>query len=168
MQGLTSANPSAPSTLSEPASLLLELLSSGDDPLITFRDTVTAPADAIVVLVPPARATKGSVTPPTSDDRDALTAQIAVLKAAQARCEGAVLADGPRVDGGLTGLVMADSELAGSLTTVSGVDRLSGQVSVPLALGARIAGVNGHYGFGEGENPFPERATLPPVNAAGP
>lgn len=163
VQALTNADPSAPDALTEPASILLELLSSGDDPLVSVRDAVTAPADAVVVLVPAATESDSTATP-AANDTDVLTAELAVLVAAQARAEGAVLADLGRVEGGLTDLVIADAELAGTLTTVSGVDRLSGQVSVPLALGARIAGTTGHFGFGEDETPVPERASLAPVD----
>jgi len=162
-QGLTTADPAAPDKLAEPASLLLQLLSSGDDALVTFRDEITAPADAVIVLVPPVRATNDSATPASAADADVATAQIAILRAAQARSTGAVLADGPRVDGGLTSRIVDDPDLSGALTTVSGVDRLTGQVSVPLALGARIGGTNGHYGSGDGETAMPTRVTLPAV-----
>jgi hypothetical protein len=38
------------------------------------------------------------------------------------------------------------------------------QLSVPLALNARIGGVTGHSGFGNGETAMPGRVTLPLVD----
>lgn len=163
-QGLTRFDPASPDALAEPASILLDLLSSGDNPLITLAEPVAAPADAIVVVAPRVAAAESSATAAPKVDKDTTAAHVAILRAAQDRSEGAVLADGPRVDGNLTSVILADAGLAGSLTTVSSTETASGQVSVALALNARIGGVNGHYGFGEGEVTIPVRMTLQPVD----
>lgn len=163
-QGLTRFDPASPDALAEPASILLDLLSSGDNPLITLAEPVAAPADAIVVVAPRVVAAESSATPAPKLDKDTSAARVAILRAAQDRSEGAVLADGPRVDGDLTSVILADAGLAGSLTTVSGTDTVAGQVSIALALNARIGGVNGHYGFGEGEVTIPVRTTLQAVD----
>ncbi|MDM8085961.1 copper transporter [Cellulomonas cellasea] len=162
VQALTGANPQAPNEFSEPASVILELLSVDEKPLLTGADSVTAPADAIVVLTP-----QGTDDEDAVDDAEAsavASAQLAVLTAAQDGSEGAVLADAGTSTTSLTSLVLADDTLAEKITTVSGVDEVPGQVSVPLALNARIGGVNGHYGFAEGETTVPTKVTLAPVD----
>lgn len=62
--------------------------------------------------------------------------------------------------------VLADKSLNGAVTTVSGADTITGQVTVPLALAARIAGTNGHYGFGSGLSPMPARTAVPTAAGA--
>ncbi len=161
VQALTGADPQAPDQFSEPASVLLQLLSVGDKPLVTGADSVSAPADAIVVLTPQA---------PEDEDVDddtaaaVATAQLAVVTAAQDGSEGAVLADSGTSSTSLAGRVIADDALSGKITTVAGTDLIAGQVSVPLALNARIGGLNGHYGFAEGETIVPTRVALAPVD----
>ncbi|MCC2308715.1 copper transporter [Cellulomonas chengniuliangii] len=163
VQALTGADPQAPDQFSEPASVLLQLLSVGDKPLVTGAESVSAPADAIVVLTPRAPEDKDEDV-----DEDAaaaiVTAQLAVVTAAQDGSEGAVLADSGSSSTTLAGRVIADDALSGKITTVAGADLIAGQVSVPLALNARIGGVNGHYGFAEGETIVPTRVALPPVD----
>ncbi|MFI2751806.1 copper transporter [Cellulomonas sp. P22] len=163
VQALTGADPAAPDQFSEPASVLLDLLSTDEKPLVTGADSVTAPADAIVLLAPQTSSDdKGS----TSDDEAAQVraSLLALVSAAQDGSEGAVLADGEDGTDALWRAVLADDELADSITTVSGTDQISGQVTVPLALNARIGGTNGHYGFGEGETVVPTRVELAPVD----
>jgi len=167
VQALVTADPANPDALSNDAVTLLDALSSSenkDNPLVSVSDPVTTPADAIVVLaVPVEPATEGSTPAPKPEDT-AVAAQLAVLTAAQELSAGAVLADGPRLEGSLTEAVLADGDHAAALTTVSGTEVLTGQINVPLALANRIAGTNGHYGFGEGETPLPPAVTLPPVD----
>jgi hypothetical protein len=161
-QGLTGANPAAPDQLSEPAGLVLELLASGDSELITLTEPVTAPADAVVVLAgEPQQPEDGATGEP---DADVVAAHVAVVSAAQARSEGAVLAGPPAVPGDVVSTVIGDSDLAARLSTVTGFGGVTGQVSVPLALNATIGGTVGHYGFGDGLTAVPEPVTLPPVD----
>lgn len=165
VQALVTSDPSNPDVLSDDASVLLELLSSSesDSPLVTVAEQVTVPADAVVVLgVPLQEPVEGATPSPVP--AETITAQLAVLSAAQELSSGAVLADGPRGEGSLTDAVLADEGLASTLTTVSGTGVVTGQVNVPLALAGRIAGTNGHYGFGEDETPLPAAVELPPVD----
>jgi len=163
-QGLTRFDPAKPDALAEPASILLDLLSSGDNPLITVAEPVASAADAIVVVSPGVAAVPSPATPAPQVDKATTAAWVAILRAAQDRSAGAVLADGPRVDGDLTSVILADSALANSLTTVSSTGTIAGQVSLALALNARIGGVNGHYGFSKDEVTMPVRVTLRPVD----
>ncbi|MDQ0374931.1 copper transporter [Cellulomonas humilata] len=165
VQALVTSDPSNPDVLSDDASVLLQLLSSSesDSPLVTVADQVTVPADAIVVLGVPFEQPAEGATPTAVPD-ESFAAQLAVLSAAQELSSGAVLADGPRGEGSLTDAVLADQDLASTLTTVSGTEVVTGQVNVPLALAGRIAGTNGHYGFGENETPLPAAVELPPVD----
>jgi hypothetical protein len=165
VEGLTGADPASPDALTLDASSMLEVLSGGDSPLVTLQDPVETPADAIVVLAPPEAEDTGDASPTAAaDSQELLDARLGVLGAAQKLTEGAVLADGPLVDGSLTKAILADDELASTLTTVSESADVPGQVSVPLALAARIGGVNGHYGFGDGLTVMPEPVTLAPVD----
>lgn len=169
VQGLTGADPASPDALTADAANVLAILSQGDNPMITLADTVVTGADAVVVLGVPTEPVSESATTPSPDadaDADAavVTAQLAVLAAAQNLSEGAVLADGQRGNGALVDAVLADETLAGTLTTVSGADVVTGQVATPLALAARIAGTNGHYGFGDDETPAPPAVELTPVD----
>ena len=161
IQGLTGADPAAPDALSESASLLLQLLADADSKLVAVKDTISAPADAVVVLTGASAKTTSTATAPPAD---VLTAQTAIASVAQARSEGSVVATATAAKGDLVSSILASDALAGRLTTVTGVDDVNGQVSVALALNARIGGNTGHFGFGDGEKPFPQRVTLATVN----
>jgi hypothetical protein len=163
-QGLTGADPAAPDQLSEPAGLILELLSSGESELITIAEPVAAPADAVVVLAADQPQAQDGEEVDADAAADVVAAHVAVVTAAQARSEGAVLAGGTAVPGDAITTVLADSDLAARLSTVTGFAGVTGQLSVPLALNARIGGKVGHYGFGDGLTPVPEPVTLPPVD----
>ena len=166
VQALVTSDPSNPDVLSDDASVLLELLSSSesDSPLVTVADEVGVPADAIVVIGVPIEEQSDDATPSPQPSESVAAAQLAVLSAAQELSSGAVLADGPRGEGSLTDAVLADQDLAAALTTVSGTEVVTGQVNVPLALAARIAGTNGHYGFGDDETLLPASVELAPVD----
>ncbi|WP_034623467.1 copper transporter [Cellulomonas sp. URHE0023] len=167
VQALVTADPANPDVLSNDAGTLLDALSSSenkDQPLVTVSGEVTMPADAIVVVAVPVEPVADGATPSPEPAESVVAAQLAVLSAAQELSTGAVLADGPRADDALTDAILADGDLAAALTTVSGTDVVTGQINVPLALANRIAGVNGHYGFGENETPLPAAVKLPPVS----
>lgn len=166
VQGLTGADAGDPDRLSSESGTLLEFLTTGDDPLAAVDEQVTAPADA-VVLVAPGVAPDAAQTEVTEDADAAqavLDAQIALARVAQARSEGAVVVDGPLAEGTLVPAILADDQVAGAVTTVSGADTVAGQVSVPLALNARIGGTNGHYGPGDDLTTLPTTVALPPVD----
>lgn len=160
-QALASADPAAPDKPASSASILLELLSSGDSPLITVTGTVANPADAIVVVAPEAATAGSTATPPTDDVQGA---RLAVVSAAASGSEGAVLVGGARGNGSLVDALLKDTTLASRVSTVSGMKAVSAQVDVPLALAAQIGGQVGHYGFGESETVLPPAVVLPPVN----
>jgi len=160
VQGLTGSDPAAPNELSENASLILELLANDQSKLIDVADPVTAPADAVVILTSSDLAE--TATAPAT--QDVIAAQVAIASAAQARSEGAVTATVLSAKGDLVSTILADGDLAANLTTVTGVDQITGEISIPLALNARIGKVVGHFGFGDGETVMPERVTLPPVD----
>ena len=166
VQGLTTPDAAAPDELSDNATLVLELLSTGESQLVTVAEPITAPADAIVVLA--ADAVEPDAAEPTAasteDPAQTLAGPLAIVTAAQARSAGAILAGGVAVPGDLVSTVLADSELASRISTVTGFRGVTGQISVPLGLNARIGGTVGHYGFGDGLTPVPEPVDLPPVD----
>ena len=173
VQGLTGASGADPDALSEDAQVVLDLL-SGEAGLVTFTGTVTAPADAIVVLAGPAVPAETDETPaaesptPTEEEADLLAAQVdagvQIAVAAQARSAGAVVATGPVRDVGVVSALRTGEDTLGTISTVDAVATPIGQVSVPLALSARIAGVVGHYGPGTGATaPMPDRVALPAI-----
>ncbi|GAA2728204.1 copper transporter [Cellulomonas aerilata] len=162
-QGLTGADPAAPDQLSEPAGIILELLASGESELITVAEPVAAPADAVVVLVADQPEAQDEDDAAPEPDADVVAAHVAIVSAAEARSEGAVLAGDTTVPGDLVTTVLADGDLAAGLSTVTGFGTVTGQVSVPLALNAHIGGRVGHYGFADGLTAVPEPVTLPAV-----
>lgn len=164
LQGLTGADPAQPDELSTDASTLLELLSSGDDPLVAFGADVTTPADAVVLVAPTVVPAEAEAAAGGDELQAALDSQIALARVAQTRSEGAVVVDGPLAEGTLVQAILADEDASRAITTVSDADTATGQVSVPLALNARIGGTGGHYGHGEDMTTLPETTVLPPVD----
>ncbi|WP_051681562.1 copper transporter [Cellulomonas sp. HZM] len=164
VQGLTGADPASPDKLSQDATYLLEILSTGDSPLVTLADPVKTGADAVVVVAASPKSQQPAATATAGPTEDDLAPSLSVVEAAQKYSSGAVLADGERGSGSLTDAILDDDDLAASLTTVSSSADVSSQVNVPLALAARIAGTNGHYGFGSEETPIPAPVQLPPVD----
>jgi hypothetical protein len=164
VQGLTGGEAADPDRLSSASGTLLEFLTTGDDPLVTLAEEVSAPADAIVLVSPSVApdAVPADETPDAEEAQAATDAQIALARVAQARSEGAVVVDGPLVEGSLVAAVVGDEDAAGALTTVSDADTVAGQVSVPLALNARIGGTNGHYGHGDDLTTIPSAGVLAP------
>ncbi|MEN0130023.1 MAG: copper transporter [Brevundimonas sp.] len=164
VQGLVGADPASPDALTQDASYLLEILSTGDNPLVTFADPITTPADAVVVIAATRSTPTAGPSPSAAPTKDDLEPQLSVVEAAQKFSEGAVLVDGPRGVGSLTDTIMGDDALAATLATISDSTEITAQVNVPLALAARIGGKNGHYGFGDGETVLPESVALTPVD----
>jgi hypothetical protein len=159
VQGLVGADPAHPDAPSENASVLLQLLSTGDTPLVTLAAPVTTPADVVVLLAP---GTPAGATP--APGATAGGAGLSLLQAAQAGSKGAVLAE---VDGGpgpVVAGILASSDAAGGLATVSGASGVVGQVGVPLALAQRIGGAAGHYGTGKGLTALPPRVVAAAPN----
>ena len=176
VQGLTAAAPTDPDKLSENAGVVLQLLTDGG--LVSVDKDIKLPADAIVVLAGPTtalqtKAGSGGATASQSPTdaaaakelRDArLVASLQIAQAAQARSTGAVVAGGELADDTLIARVRADDKAVARLSTIESVHTLTGQVSVPLALSARIAGTIGQYGPSDGATAaMPPRVVVPPL-----
>ena len=166
VQGLAAADPANPDAPSENASVLLQLLSTGDTPLVTVTNPVTTPADVVVLLAPGSSAGATPAAEATGAG-DLTAAGLTLLQAAQAGAHGAVLAETDGGPGPVVSAVLASSD-AGSLSTVSGAGGVVGQIGVPLALAQRIGGTAGHYGNGTGLTALPQRtAAGAPARASG-
>jgi hypothetical protein len=166
VQGLTGADPANPDQISSAGATLLDFMASGDDPLVTFDEQITAPADAVVLVAPTVApdAVPADETPDADEVQAVQASQIALARVAQDRSEGAVVVDGPPVEGSLVLAIRGDEGAAADVTTVSDADTVAGQVSVPLALNARIGGTGGHYGSGDDLTTLPTPTTLPPAD----
>ncbi|MBX9245292.1 copper transporter [Actinotalea ferrariae] len=174
IQSLVTAEPTDPDVVGANAVTVMDLLVESG--LVTVGDGgVSTPADAVVVLAGPtvsaaevqeaAEATPEEQEPEAQELADArLTSAAQIARAAQDRSNGAVVGGGEVTDGTLVQRVRQDEAASGRLSTVESVHTLVGQVSVPLALSARIGGTVGHYGTTEGATaPVPARVVLPPV-----
>lgn len=172
VQSLVTAEPTDPGAVSANAVTVMDLLVESG--LVTLSEGgVSAPADAVVVLAGPTvsadeaeeavEATPADEEPAAQELADArLTSAAQIARAAQDRSDGAVVAGGEVTDGGLVQRLREDEDAQGRISTVESVHTLVGQVSVPLALSARIGGTVGHYGPSEGATaPVPERVVLP-------
>jgi len=115
-QGLTGADPASPDKLSEPAGLMLKLLTNADSNLIKVTDAVSAPADAIVILT--SSEIKNQTLSPAS--QGVVAAHVAIASAAQARSEGVVVASVNSMSGDLAATILADGDLAKTVSTVTG------------------------------------------------
>jgi hypothetical protein len=157
VEGLVAANTSNLDVPSGNASVLLQLLSTGDTPLVTLAAPVTTPADAVVLLAP--GSSSATATPTATVGTDLAAAGLTLLQAAQAGSKGAVLAEGDGGPGPVVAGVLASKDA--TLSTVSGTNDVVGQIGVPLALAQRIVGTAGHYGTGTGLTPLPPRTVAP-------
>ncbi|GIG25803.1 copper transporter [Cellulomonas denverensis] len=165
VQGLTGADPADPAKVSADASTLIKLLSTGDDPLIELAAEVTAPADDVLLLTDDITAV-GTSTQDAATDQDEATQDslAALVRVAGERAAGAVVAGGPVAEDTLIAAIVADGELADSVSTVNAAGTAAGQVSVPLALNADAGGKVGHYGSGDGLTVIPTATALTPVD----
>lgn len=186
VQSLSSAAATDPDVLSSNAGVALDLLTGGDEPLVTLADPVAVPADAVLVLAGPITAETADGTAPTAapatstdttsssssaspsaEQADRVAAWTEIAVAAQRRTAGSVVVTGNVADDGLVHAVRASADLSGTLSTVDGVGSAIGAVATPLALVNRIAGTVGQYGSGWGANaPVPPRVMLPEVQRA--
>lgn len=154
-QTLTAADAADAAALSENARVLLDVLEQGG--LVTVEQAPTAPVAGVVVVGPAAAGSGPSATPTASPDDAEL---LAVVGALGARAQGTVVA-GPAVTADqLVSQVRADGALTAEVSTVDSINDVTGQISVPRALSAAIAGTLGQYGFGTGAT-----AVLPPLVA---
>ena len=171
VQAVSNAVPEAPDRLSENAAVVLQLLTESG--LIEVDGEVTLPADGIVVV---AGGFDGRLAdepdetaPPTRADdlQDTVDRWVSVTRdlafAALLRTDGVVVAGHEPVQGGLLTQLREGQDTAARASTVSDVQDLVGQVSVPLAFAERVSGAVGHYGAGSGATaPVPPRVELDP------
>lgn len=172
VQGLTTASPTDPDAVAEPAAVVLQLLSEAG--LVELGE-VTRAADAVVVIAGPtvnrevleeaeedlASAPPAEAEEETERQEAVVAAGRAIALAAQDRSQGAVVAGGELVPTGLVQTVRDDEDTRGVLSTIDSAHTVAGEISVPLALAERIGGSVGHYGPA-GEVAMPPRVDLPP------
>ncbi|MFC4556476.1 copper transporter [Georgenia faecalis] len=168
-QALTSADP-ASAGFTEEAETLLDLLSTGDQPLVAVVEEPAGPANATVVVGPRPEPAPEQETETDSEERAVRTAGYVDLTEGVARTgEGSVVLGAATTELDLVAAIIADPDAAGVVTTVDSVGEITGHVSVPLALAADISGDQGHYGFEEGaQEPVPASVYLPPPAPAEP
>ncbi|WP_263120956.1 copper transporter [Cellulomonas fimi] len=166
VQALTGADPADPTTVSSDASTLIKLLSTGDDPLVQLSGDLTAPADDVLLLTDDILTTSTTSTEDADADQTQATqdSMAALVRVTATRAAGAVVAGGSVADDALIAAIIADSDLAGTISTVNAVGTVAGQVSVPLALNADAGGTVGHYGDGDDLTVIPETSELTPVD----
>lgn len=177
VQALTAASPDDPGARSDDADILLELL-TGEAGLVAVDGEVSAPADAVVVLAGPTvgiveaeEAEAEAATRPAEEVADQTERQDtrvavahAIALAARARAAGTVVAGGAITETGVVSRLRGDDAVAAVVPTVESVQSVAGQVAVPMALSAGIAGTVGHYGASESATAvMPPRVLLPPV-----
>ncbi|WP_250445750.1 copper transporter [Actinotalea sp. C106] len=176
VQSLTTADPASPDSRAETSELVVDVLVEAE--LITLDGEITGPADAVVVLGGPTvsideveQAEAALESAPAEEAAEEteraelmLASALEISRAAQTRSVGAVVAGGALSDVSLVQRIRQDADAVAELTTVDGVQSVSGQVAVPLALSARIAGTVGHYGPGAGAtDAMPPRVVLPTI-----
>lgn len=158
-----------PSVRSDRAGELQELLVRSS--LIELDGEQSEPADAVLLLsgataaLPVTGEEEVSAPTPEEGELGILSTLAATI---QERTESSLLAGPTAADGDLVSTVRADDGLAAEVSTVSGIENLTGRIVVPLALAASIGGQVGQYGFEEGATvlpPAPEEISPGPENA---
>ena len=157
----------APEARTSEAVLIEQKLAEAE--LIEVVQPQDVPADVVLLLEPqPAAVPAADATKEASvDEAKAYAVDIEVLlaQAAQARSDGSLVAGSTPVPGDLISTITADADLAAVLSTVSGIEDAAGQISVPLALAARLGDKVGQYGFEDGATAvIPPAVQLPPVD----
>ena len=168
-QSLSTADPTDRDLLSEDARIVFGLLTEAE--LVAVDGEVTVPADAFVVLAEPAvieepeEGEAEPVDPDVAAHREALDATtLQVSRAAQLRSRGAVVASGEVVTDGIFDR-LRDTSRTPRVSTVESIDTVVGQVSVVLALGARMSGTVGHFGpSASATDLIPARVVLPVID----
>ncbi|MCP2267136.1 copper transporter [Promicromonospora thailandica] len=118
----------------------------------------TEAAQAVLLLVGPAGQPQQTADGSTEEAEPAPDTWTAVTRAVQQVSGAAVLA-GPTEDpGDAVQAVRDDEAIAAEVSTVSGLSRLTGRITVPLAIAARLDGVVGQYGLEDDAT-----AVLPPA-----
>lgn len=137
-QALTLRDPESLNQASEEAEAMYELLISSG--LIGEVEEPAEPAYATVVIADTAE----TEDPEEAQQRNAVLS--VTLTGLSQTGEGNVLAGAARNDGDLVLAVRDQEALSSAISTVDGVDLITGQVTVPLALAADIADNTAAYG----------------------
>ncbi|BDZ43771.1 hypothetical protein GCM10025865_30700 [Paraoerskovia sediminicola] len=170
VMALVEEDPLDPEQLSTDAQDLLTMLS--DDGLVDVATAPTAPAEAVLVVVPQRAeedASDGTQTPTAGDGATeeestddagaaAVQDQLQVVVAAESAV-GAVVVAGPDLsDGDLISWVRDDEQTTSTVSSVAQVGEAPGQINVPLALAAELQDVTGQYGLDDAAT-----AAVPPL-----
>ncbi|MFC7406950.1 copper transporter [Georgenia alba] len=151
---------------SDPAQTLMDLLTSDDAPLLTVTADVSGPADATVLVGPPAvpETTEEEQTDQggqeVADERRAAYVELAAGLAGTG--DGSVTVGSAASERDLVTAVRGDENASDVVTSVDSVGEVTASLSTPLALAAAISGTTDAYGFQEGaQEPVPPRVDLP-------
>ena len=150
-------NAGDPAVRSDRAAGLQELLVRSS--LIELDGEQPAPADAVLLLSgATAEVPDGDEEVPAPTPQDGELGILASLAATVQERTGSSLVAGPTATGAdLVSTIRGDDDLAAAVSTVSGVEKLTGRIVVPLALAASHSGRVGQYGFEE------DATVLPPT-----
>ncbi|RJF44636.1 copper transporter [Actinomyces sp. 2119] len=139
------------------ARALENLLTAGEDPLMTTEAEPSGPADMVVVVGPRAQPSSGgpsgTATPQATDGTEP-GSWVPVMTGAGSAATTVVVGSADESTG-VVALIRSDDA---AVTTVDSVGQAPAAVSTPLALVATEAGTVGHYGFDQGAT-----AVMPPV-----
>lgn len=150
---LTDADPtdaSARSTEAQDVQGLLEKVG-----LLDVEIAPEAPADAILLLSGGDTHTDEAETEDADPETTGIGA-LTTLAGTAADLSGATVVAGPTAqEGDLVSAIRADDELVDTVSTVSGIESVTGQIVVPLAIAAQESGIVDQYGFEEGATVLP-------------
>ncbi|WP_164545173.1 copper transporter [Antribacter gilvus] len=121
----------------------------------------TEGADAVVLLAAPLREPEPAAETTEEDAETPTSVWTSVAATLQDRGVSVVLAGPAEVATDVVTAVRADEAIARKVTTVSGVARSVGRITVPLAVAATLGGVSGHFGLEDGGTALPPVVELP-------
>jgi len=161
-----STGPDAAGVEEEEAQAVVAAFQEAD--LLSFEsatpDGALTSATLVVVLAGP-----GSAATPTVEQAQQLEALLSLAQAFDDRSEGVVVAGPTAEPGGLVAALREQSTTAQDVSSVDGVDRGLGPVTLVSALVEQRSGRAGQYGAGPGATaPLPEPAVSPSPEPADP
>lgn len=152
---LTDADPMDPSARSTEAENLQQQLERFG--LVDVEAAPEAPADAILLVSGGGTGADDEATD-GADPAESGVGSLASLAGMAGKITGASVVAGPTTtDGDLVAQVRADDDLVDLVSTVSGVEELTGRIVVPLAVAAQLGGTVDQYGFEEGATVLPAK-----------
>jgi hypothetical protein len=175
VQALTRGDDTNGEVIDEDAAIVLDLLVEGG--LVEVVDEVTAPADAVIVLV----GQDGDVeevdpdaesTPEPSEEEATLLrsiedAVVEIALAAHRGSDGVAVGGYALADDGVLARLRGDESTRRAVSTVAYVQRVVGSVSLPLALAQNMSGTAGHFGPDENATAVvPPRVVIAPKPTA--